>query len=82
MNQDEENIELIRKSKYFNEKYYLLECPKVKGDPCRHYYYYGWKDGKSPSFEFSNNFYLKNYKDVEDAGINPLLHYLKFLIVM
>ena len=78
MNQDEENIELIRKSKYFNEKYYLLECPKVKGDPCRHYYYYGWKDGKSPSFEFSNNFYLKNYKDVEDAGINPLLHYLKF----
>lgn len=75
---DKENIELIRKSKYFDEKYYLLENPNVKGDPCSHYYYYGWKEGKSPSFEFSNDFYLKNYKDVEDAGINPLLHYLKF----
>lgn len=77
-NTDKENIELIRKSKYFDEKYYLLENPKVKGDPCSHYYYYGWKEGKSPSFQFSNNFYLKNYKDVGDAGINPLLHYLKF----
>lgn len=77
-NPDKENIELIRKSKYFDEKYYLLENPKLKSDPCSHYYYHGWKEGKSPSFEFSNNFYLKNYKDVEDAGINPLLHYLKF----
>ena len=78
MNTDKENIELIRKSKYFDEKYYLSENPKLKGDPCRHYYYYGWKEGKSPSFEFSNNFYLKNYKDVKDAGMNPLLHYLKY----
>lgn len=77
-NHDEENIELIRKSKYFDEKYYKLENPNLKGDPCQDYYYRGWKDGRSPSFEFSNNFYLKNYKDVEDAGINPLLHYLKF----
>jgi hypothetical protein len=77
-NQDRENIELIRKSKYFDKKYYLLENPDVKGDPCKHYYYYGWKEGKSPSFNFSNDFYLNNYKDVADAGINPLLHYLKF----
>lgn len=75
---DRENIELIRKSKYFDEKYYRLENPKLKGDPCQDYYYRGWKEGKSPSFEFSNNSYLKNYKDVEDAGMNPLLHYLKF----
>lgn len=75
---DIKNMYLIKKSKYFDEKYYKLENPGVKGDPCSHYYYYGWKEGKSPSFEFSNDFYLKNYKDVEDAGINPLLHYLKF----
>lgn len=73
---DNENIELIRNSKYFDEKYYKLENPNVKGDLCKHYYYYGWKEGKSPSYEFSNNFYLKNYKDVDDAGINPLVHYL------
>lgn len=77
-NVDKENIKLIRNSKYFDDKYYRLENPSVKGDACSHYYYYGWKEGKSPSYEFSNNFYLKNYKDVEDAGVNPLLHYLKF----
>ena len=48
INSDKENIELIRKSKYFDEKYYRLENPTLKGDPCRHYYYYGWKEGKSP----------------------------------
>lgn len=78
INSERENIELIKKSKYFDEKYYLLENSNVKGDPACHYYYHGWKEGKSPSFDFSNDFYLKNYKDVADAGINPLLHYLKF----
>lgn len=77
-NEDKKNIELIRNSQYFDAKYYLKENPEVKGDPCEHYYYKGWKEGKSPSFYFSNDFYLKNYKDVEDAGLNPLLHYLKF----
>lgn len=76
--EERENIELIRKSKYFDKQYYLLENPTVKGDTCKHYYYYGWKEGKSPSFIFSNDAYLKKYKDVSDAGINPLLHYLKF----
>ena len=75
---DQENINLIRNSKYFDEDYYKRENPNINMDACRHYYYYGWKEGRSPSYEFSNNFYLKNYKDVEDAGINPLLHYLKF----
>ena len=75
---DDENIEFIRKSKYFDENYYKLENPEVKGDLCRHYYYYGWKEGKSPSYDFSNDDYLKKYRDVTDAKINPLLHYLKF----
>lgn len=75
---DDENIEFIRKSKYFDENYYKLENPEVKGDLCRHYYYYGWKEGKSPSYDFSNDAYLKKYRDVTDAKINPLLHYLKF----
>ena len=46
---DKENIKLIRNSKYFDDKYYRLENPSVKGDACSQYYYYGWKDGKSPS---------------------------------
>lgn len=76
--EDEKNIELIRNSKYFDEKYYQLENPSVKGDLCKHYYYYGWKEGKSPSYLFSNDYYLKNNKDVKTAGINPLLHYITY----
>lgn len=76
--QDKNNIELIRKSKYFDATYYMQENPKVKGDPCKHYYYYGWKEGYSPSYNFSTTFYLENNKDVADSEINPLLHYLKF----
>lgn len=77
-NLDKKNIDLIRNSKYFDEDYYKEENPGCKGDACKHYYYYGWKEGKSPSYLFSNNAYLSKYRDVEMAGINPLLHYLKF----
>lgn len=76
--EDKKNIELIRNSKFFDKEYYLQEKPNVKGDPCRDYYYFGWKEGKSPNLNFSNDFYLENYKDVRDSGMNPLLHYLKF----
>lgn len=75
--EDEENINLLRNSKYFDEDYYKLMNPKLKTDPCTHYYFKGWKKGKSPSYEFSTTYYLEHNQDVKDSGINPLLHYLK-----
>ena len=61
---DKINIDLIKKSNLFSSKYYRFENPEVKKDPAKHYYYYGYKEGKSPSYEFSNEAYLKMYKDV------------------
>ena len=75
---DKINIDLIKKSNLFSSKYYRFENPEVKMDPAKHYYYYGYKEGKSPSYEFSNEAYLKMYKDVRNVGINPLVHYLKY----
>ena len=75
---DRINIELIRKSDFFSKKYYLLENPDVKMDPAKHYYYYGYKEGRSPSYDFSNDTYLRMYKDVKNSNINPLVHYLKY----
>ena len=75
---DRKNIELIKNSDLFDEKYYFKENNDVGMDAAKHYYYYGYKEGKSPSYDFSNDYYLDNYRDVKDAGINPLIHYLKY----
>ena len=75
---DKKNIQLIKNSNLFSKKYYMIENPDIKMDPAKHYYYYGYKEGKSPSYYFSNDSYLKLYKDVEKNGMNPLIHYLKY----
>lgn len=77
-NTDRNNIQLIKKSDYFDEDYYLNENPNIKISPVKHYYYYGFKEGKSPSYKFSNDFYLNEHKDVQASGMNPLVHYLRY----
>lgn len=72
------NINIIKKSDYFSKDYYLLENPNIKMDPAKHYYYYGFKEGLSPNYNFSTNKYLKANRDIEQSGINPLVHYLKY----
>lgn len=75
---DKMNIKLIKNSNLMDDDYYKLENPNIKIDPAKHYYYYGFKEGKSPSYNFSNDAYLKEYSDVKSAMINPLVHYLKY----
>lgn len=68
------NLFLIKKSKYFNKKWYLNTYPDVKKakiDPALHYLKYGWKEGRNPSGMFDNNLYLNKYK----YNANPLVHY-------
>lgn len=77
-NTDKNNIQLIKKSDFFDEDYYLNENPNIKMSPAKHYYYYGYKEGKSPSYKFSNDFYLNEHKDVQTSGMNPLVHYLRY----
>ena len=73
---DLRNMYLIKKSGYFDDKYYKLEYPEVRGNRLKHYYYEGWKKGYNPSEKFDNDYYLLHNTDVENAGINPLLHYI------
>ena len=73
---DLRNMYLIKKSGFFDDKYYKLEYPEVTGNRLKHYYYEGYKKGYNPSSKFDNDFYLTNNSDVYNAGINPLLHYV------
>jgi glycosyltransferase involved in cell wall biosynthesis len=44
----------------------------------RHYLLTGWKLGHDPSPRFSTTSYLSENPDVAKAGVNPLLHYVRY----
>jgi hypothetical protein len=74
-----QEIQLIRRSDYFDEKYYLATYPNVKAagvDPVEHYYYNGWKEGRNPSRKFNTNYYLNSNPDIKRSLINPLYNYI------
>ena len=39
---------------------------------------FGWHEGRDPSVGFDTTSYLAAYPDVAAAGVNPLVHYLRF----
>lgn len=68
---------IMKDSKLFDEDYYLKQHPNLnKLTPAEHYLIYGWKEGKNPSKEFDNDFYLESNEDVRNSGKNPLVHYI------
>jgi hypothetical protein len=72
------DIEVIRNSIFFDERYYLQTNPDVreKGlDAALHYLAFGALEGRDPSPFFSARAYLARYPDVAEASLNPLLHY-------
>lgn len=74
----ESDIKLIKKSKYFREKWYLKNYPEVQNSekaPAEHYLQEGWKKGFFPSRQFDQEFYLNTYPEVKKTEICPLLHY-------
>ncbi|MBR1601005.1 MAG: glycosyltransferase family 2 protein [Alphaproteobacteria bacterium] len=76
----ENEYNLLKSSGYFNSIYYRLHNPSLwlsRCDMLKHYLIYGWQDGKNPSSEFNGNKYLAVYQDVEQANINPLVHYIR-----
>lgn len=54
----------------FNNKFFII--------PLLHYIYKGYKQGKNPNKKFNNNFYLKSYSHVKNAGMNPLVHFVLY----
>jgi GT2 family glycosyltransferase/glycosyltransferase involved in cell wall biosynthesis len=74
-----EDIEAIRKSGLFDEKWYLEEYPDVKAlgmDPVEHYLWVGARLKRKPSSSFDTSAYLFNHPQVAHEGLNPLLHSL------
>ena len=69
------NMNLIKKSGYFDANYYKNEY-SISKSPLKHYYYEGYKKGYNPSTLFDNDYYLNHNMDVKKVGINPLLHYI------
>lgn len=75
------HLDLIRRSRLFNEAWYLSQNPDVaqaRIDPALHYLRYGGFEGRDPSPQFSSSFYLDTYLDVKDTHTNPLIHYLLY----
>ncbi len=78
---EKRDINIIKKSKFFDCGWYLKTYPDVKKykmSPARHYYKYGWKEGRNPSEKFNTKEYLTFNSDVQKSGVNPLIHYIKF----
>ena len=64
----------------FNADWYLDKCPAASEalDPFVHYLETAVESGIDPSPNFSTRRYLEINRDVRDAGLNPLWHYLMF----
>ncbi|UST54571.1 hypothetical protein NF681_05035 [Comamonadaceae bacterium OTU4NAUVB1] len=75
-----EEEDLVRKSTFFDDNYYLTSNPDVAAhgiDAVKHYLEWGAAEGRDPSESFSNSGYLKKYPDVAAAKLNPLVHFLQ-----
>lgn len=68
-------IKSIIQQNLFDENYYFNNYGKmINGMDClTHYISFGFKEGKNPSANFDNDFYLLNYPDTQLQ--NPLIHY-------
>lgn len=82
-NPDEKyNFEYNLLSPYFDRRGYIERYGKDEqfdhNDPLAHYLLVGAKKGFSPSEFFDGNSYLESNNDIAKAGLNPLVHYLRF----
>ena len=80
-NYDEKIISKILDENLFDYDYYLEMNSDVKTsevDPLKHYFTYGYKEGRNPSKKFDNNFYKNRYMKNEDDSVNPLVHYVLY----
>ncbi|MEP4053454.1 MAG: hypothetical protein ABJN22_14525 [Litorimonas sp.] len=74
-----EDLKLIKRSGYFDAKWYIKTYPDVRGasiTPLEHYLRHGFKEGRSPGPDFNSQRYLKDNPEVSESGENPLLHFL------
>ncbi|WP_253939412.1 glycosyltransferase [Halomonas sp. THAF5a] len=73
---------LLRESDWFDADWYrrqpaLQECQDASCDPVTHYLTRGAAAGLAPGPGFDGAWYLAHYPDVAEAGLNPLVHFLR-----
>ena len=73
-----QDLYLIATSSFFDKTWYLENNTDVEKRPCLHYSRHGGFEGRDPGPNFSSKWYLDTNQDVKQAGINPLVHYLKY----
>ena len=81
LSKNQKEYEIVEKSGLYDHEYYSNQSRTKFLTPTQgllHYLKYGYKKGHNPSKKFNGNTYLKKYPDVKEAGLNPLVHYLKY----
>lgn len=76
--------EMLRLCEGFDSGYYLRENPDLgisAAEAFEHYLTIGWRQGRDPSPHFCTSHYLDNAPDIQKAGINPLVHYVRYGMV-
>ena len=76
-----DDLSLVLTSDLFDSSYYSIVSNlyfESRVDAVRHFLEEGWRQGFSPSAQFSADFYLTCNPDVKFSEINPLVHYLRF----
>ncbi len=65
---------------YFDTEFYARMYPSLAGEPdlFRHYRNVGWLEGRDPNENFSVRDYIAFHKDVQDSGVEPLTHYVRY----
>ena len=75
---EKRQIEIVKKSPFFDAKWYLKQYPDVRAKKigaARHYVRSGWKEGRNPGPDFDTNDYLKEYPELLEKNWCPLFHW-------
>jgi len=70
---------IVKRSGFFDIRYYLVNNPDVRRadiPALNHFMKQGWIDGRNPSTLFDTRYYLETNPDVKRSGANPLVHFL------
>jgi len=66
----------------FANDWYLEQNPDVLAagriNPLDHYLQFGWREGRWPNPVFDPRAYLDRYPDIEEAGVEPLTHFVAY----
>lgn len=78
MNKKDKIYRQIKKSKFFNAKWYVENYQDVaisKINPAVHYMHEGWKKGYNPGPNFNTFEYVEQNPELKITNENPLVHY-------